>query len=286
MSLGAPAIDSYKNDPVCRASRALVDAGIVVVAAAGNNGKDANGNKVYGQIHSPGNEPSVITVGAANTFGTDSHADDAVATYSSRGPTRSSYTDANGVKHYDNLIKPDLVAPGNKLIFAESDMGSSGGGGGTPNLLVQQNPQLDSGIVDRNNKRLMYLSGTSMATPVVSGAAALMLQLNPKLTPNMVKMALMYTADPLPGFNMLEQGTGELNIEGAARLAKSIRTDLTSNTQADSPMLNGPAPNPQTTIGGNTFTWSQGIILKHWYATGTALITNYQTYYAHGRGAG
>src|SRR6185503_12600192 len=132
MSLGAPAIDTYKNDPVCRASRALVDAGIVVVAAAGNNGKDANGNKIYGQVHSPGNEPSVITVGAANTFGTESHTDDGVATYSSRGPTRSSYTDSNGVKHYDNLIKPDLIAPGNKLIFAESDLGNSGGGGGTP----------------------------------------------------------------------------------------------------------------------------------------------------------
>jgi hypothetical protein len=112
MSLGAPAIDSYKNDPVCRASRALVDAGIVVVAAAGNNGKQANGNKVYGQIHAPGNEPSVITVGAAvNTFGTDSHADDGVATYSSRGPTRSSYKDGNGVKHYDNLIARILSCP-------------------------------------------------------------------------------------------------------------------------------------------------------------------------------
>src|SRR5205807_7350050 len=77
MSLGAPAISSYKNDPICRASRALVDAGIVVVAAAGNNGKDANGNKIYGMIHSPGNEPSVITVGAANTFGTDNRNDDA-----------------------------------------------------------------------------------------------------------------------------------------------------------------------------------------------------------------
>src|SRR5215831_4428458 len=282
MSLGAPAIDTYKNDPVCRAARAVVDAGIVVVAAAGNNGKDANGNKIYGEIHSPGNEPSVITVGAANTFGTESHTDDGVATYSSRGPTRSSYTDASGVKHYDNLIKPDLIAPGNKLIFAESDLGNSGGGGGTPNLLIQQNPQLDSGISDRNNKRLMYLSGTSMATPAVSGAAALLLQLNPKLTPNMVQMALMYTADPLPGWNLLEQGTGELNIEGAARLAKAIRTDINSSTPQDAPMLSGPAPNPQTTIGGQTFTWAQGINLKHWYATGSALETNYQSYYRQG----
>src|SRR4029450_1639788 len=110
----------------------------------GNNGKDRNSRKIYGQGHAPGNEPSVITVGAANTFGTDSHADDTVATYSSRGPTRSSYTDASGVKHYDNLLKPDLIAAGNKLIFPEADMGSSGGGGGEPNMLVQQNPQLDS----------------------------------------------------------------------------------------------------------------------------------------------
>src|SRR5207245_6820117 len=118
MSLGTPAVSTYKNDPVCRAARALVDAGIVVVAAAGNNGKDANGRKIYGQIHSPGNEPSVITVGAANTFGTDARSDDTVTTYTSRGPTRSYWTDPDNTRHYDNLIKPDLVAPGNKIVGA------------------------------------------------------------------------------------------------------------------------------------------------------------------------
>ena len=76
MSLGTMAIDSYKNDPLCRAARRLVDAGIVVVAAAGNNGKDSAGQKLYGHIHSPGNEPSVITVGATNTRGTDQRDDD------------------------------------------------------------------------------------------------------------------------------------------------------------------------------------------------------------------
>ncbi|HWT01566.1 MAG TPA: S8 family serine peptidase, partial [Pyrinomonadaceae bacterium] len=92
LSLGTPAVDSYRDDPLCQAARRLVDAGVVVVAAAGNEGKDGNGQKIYGQIHSPGNEPSVITVGASNSFGTDARGDDAVTTYSSRGPTRSFWT--------------------------------------------------------------------------------------------------------------------------------------------------------------------------------------------------
>src|ERR1043166_8564719 len=117
MSLGTPAINSYEDDPVCNAVRKLVDAGVVVVAAAGNLGKDANGNKVYGAIHCPGNEPSVITVGASNSFGTDGRNDDTVTTYSSRGPTRSFSVDSYGLVHYDNIIKPDLVAPGNKIRF-------------------------------------------------------------------------------------------------------------------------------------------------------------------------
>src|SRR4030095_7791369 len=63
LSLGMPAIDSYRDDPVCRSVRRLVDVGVVVFAAAGHKGADADGNKVYGHIHSPGNEPSAITVG-------------------------------------------------------------------------------------------------------------------------------------------------------------------------------------------------------------------------------
>src|SRR5215813_1097461 len=277
MSLGAPAINSYKNDPVCRAARALVDAGLVVVAAAGNNGKDGNGNKIYGQIHSPGNEPSVITVGATNTLGTDARNDDTVASYSSRGPTRSYTSDASGFKDYDNLVKPDLVAPGNKLIFAESDAGT------IDNLLVRLHPELDSGLTDSDNRKLMYLSGTSMATPIVAGTAALLLQANPKLTPNMVKALLMYTAQPIAKANMLEQGAGELNVEGAVRLAKLVRTDLSNATPTGSPFLtNSTPPNPQTTIAGQTFSWSQGLIVKYSYLKGTNLIMKYQPIYAHG----
>src|SRR5205814_2120808 len=136
LSLGMPAINSYKFDPLCVAARALVDRGIVVVAAAGNNGKNSAGQKVYGQIHSPGNEPSVMTVGAVDTHGTDQRNDDTIATYSSRGPTRSFWTDVDGVQHFDNLLKPEISAPGNKTVFAQSPN----------NYLLSQNPALDATV--------------------------------------------------------------------------------------------------------------------------------------------
>src|SRR5689334_757029 len=253
MSLGMPAVDSYRDDPICRAVRRLVDAGVVVFAAAGNNGKDDDGNKLYGHIHSPGNEPSAITVGATNTFGTDARNDDGVATYSSRGPTRSYTSDDDGVDHYDNIIKPDIVAPGNKLIEAEA----------VSNYLVTQTPSLDAGVSGAVQRKMMFLSGTSMATPVAAGAAALMLQANPGLTPNLVKALLMYTAQPLAGFNMLEQGAGQLNIDGAVRMAQLVRNDLSSSTTVGSPLLTvATPPDAQTTIGNQTFTWSRGIVLN------------------------
>ena len=80
MSIGMLAVQSYRNDPVCLAVRRLANLGIVPVAAAGNNGKNGAGQKLYGHIHSPGIEPSAITVGASNTFATDGRNDDGVAT--------------------------------------------------------------------------------------------------------------------------------------------------------------------------------------------------------------
>ncbi|MEN3333488.1 MAG: serine protease AprX [Blastocatellia bacterium] len=273
MSLGTPAVTSYMNDPICIAVRRLVDAGIVVVAAAGNDGKDENGQAVYGRIHSPGIEPSAITIGCSNSMGTNSRADDAMATYSSRGPTRSYWTDSDGVNHYDNLVKPDLVAPGNKVIQAEAE----------DNYLVTTYPQLETHLYWDDHKRLMYLSGTSMASPQVAGAVALMLQANPTLTPNLVKAILMYTAQPLAGYNLFEQGAGELNIEGAVRLAKAVRTSLNAQTPLGSPLLNVIIPPvPMTTIALTTFIWAQGVIGDYSYMTGVDLMTKYQFIFGQG----
>ena len=162
MSLGTPAINSYKNDPICKAVRRLSDAGIVVVAAAGNNGKTLSGQKMYGGIHSPGNEPSAITVGASNTYGTDARNEDSIATYSSRGPSRGFTVDAYGTRHYDNSIKPDLVAPGNKIVSAEA----------VNNVLVKTHPELETNNYPTTNMKVMFMSGTSVSAPVVAGTAA------------------------------------------------------------------------------------------------------------------
>jgi serine protease AprX len=283
LSLGAPAVDSYRIDPLCKAVRALVDSGLVVVAAAGNDGKLSDtrlgpeGTKVYGLIHAPGNEPSAITVGASNTFGTNDRRDDTVTSFSSRGPTRSSWTDESGAKHYDNLVKPDLVAPGNKVVYAEA----------LDNHLVRNNGHLhvtpnESNGVGAANKRMMYMSGTSVSAPVVAGATALLLQANPSLTPNLVKMILMYTAQPLAGFNQLEQGAGQLNIEGAVRLARLVRTDLAIKARVGDPLLTAAAPAPQSTVEGYSFHWGRGITVNHAFLIGDALATRYQKVYAKG----
>ena len=276
MSLGGLAIDSYTNDPLCVKVRALAAKGILVVAAAGNEGKNATtGQKLYGHIHSPANDPTVLTVGAVNTFGTDSRSDDSVATYSSHGPTRSYYT-RNGVKIHDNIIKPDLVAPGNKVVSAKSDFTS---------MLPAMYPSLSTPTLngaDQTNL-MMYLSGTSMAAPAVSGAAALLLQVNPKLTPSMIKMILQYTAQPINGANMYEQGAGQMNIEGAVRLARVYRSDLDFSLSATSGMSllasGATFPTASSILNGANCTWAQGILTDHGYIKGQTLAGNFHNVY-------
>ena len=198
MSVGAQIHESYWTDPLTLAAKRVVDAGVVVVAAAGNWGKNSAGDPVWGGIAAPGNAPWVITVGGSSTNGTPNRGDDTMGTYSSRGPT-----------YIDWGAKPDLVAPGTGTVSLSSP-GSTYYTTHAAGLL----PGSDGGL------EYMSLSGTSMAAPVVSGVVAQMLQANPSLTPNAVKAILEYTAQKYPNYKPLEQGAGFLNAVGAVRLAR------------------------------------------------------------------
>ena len=202
LSVAAGVYESYTTDPLTLAARRAVEAGIVVVSAAGNLGKSAEGLPQYGGISAPGNAPWVITVGASSHNGTVNRADDVVAGFSSRGPSA-----------IDFQAKPDLVAPG-VGIESIAEAGST---------LWNTKPLMRLwGTVPTATEPYLSLSGTSMAAPVVAGTIALMLQANPGLTPNLVKAVLQYTAEAHTTYNGLTQGAGFLNARGAVELAQSV----------------------------------------------------------------
>jgi serine protease AprX len=200
LSVASGVFESYWNDPLTLAAKRAAEAGIIVVAAAGNLGQDASGRTQWGGVTSPGNAPWVLTVGASSHQGTVRRSDDVVANFSSHGPT-----------WLDFAAKPDIVAPG-VGIESLSDPRST--------LYELLKPYLLNGLIPVGYKPYLSLSGTSMATPVVAGTVALMLEANPKLTPNAVKAILQYTAESREGQTPLAQGAGFLNAKGAIRLAK------------------------------------------------------------------
>src|SRR6202167_678404 len=181
LSLGHPVYESFTLDPLCQAVEAAWKAGITVVAAAGNMGRDNSiGTMGYATINSPANDPYVITVGAMNANGTPWRSDDKIASYSSKGPTL-----------LDHVVKPDLVAPGNNVVSLLA----------SPNCtLATEHPDtlISASTYEKGVSGLssdyFKLSGTSMATPVVSGAAALLVTEEPSLGPDQIKARLMKTA--------------------------------------------------------------------------------------------
>ncbi len=258
LSLGRPVYGSYATDPLCQAVEQAWKAGITVVVAAGNFGRvTVNGSNGHGTITAPGNDPFVITVGAMKTNGTGSRADDTIASYSSKGPTS-----------YDHVIKPDLVAPGN-LIRSTISYGST-----LAALLPANKVKGTTGSYD-----YMTLSGTSMATPVVSGAVALLLQQDSTLTPDQIKARLMKTAnktfpvssvatDPLTGqtytsyYDMFTVGAGYLDIAAAVSNTDKAPTTQGSALSPWAGWSNGTVSgyNGNATVNGNSVVWGSSVV--------------------------
>ena len=205
LSFGTDAIQTYLLDPLDYAVEHVWQSGIVVVVAAGNRGS------LPATINKPGDDPFVITVGAADLKGTVSASDDAVASFSSRGPT------------HDLLLKPDLVAPGVGMVSLRAP-GST---------LDTEYPAA------RIGNFYFKGSGTSQAAAVVSGVAALMIQAKPSITPDVVKAALVGTANKkmggFLGLGLIGAGAGLVDATAAVNAAL---TNTYANQPANGGLLN------------------------------------------------
>jgi serine protease AprX len=185
ISLNSTVPEPYHTSALDAAVEILWFNGIVVVVAAGNNGTGSGPVTLY----PPANDPFVITVGAAEDKGTPALSDDMVGFFSAYGTTESGFA------------KPDLVAPGRHVISTLAGTGAY--------AYVNH-------VSNRVNDSYFRMSGTSMAAPVVAGAAALLLQDEPNLTPDQVKYRLMATANAgWPGYAPDRAGAGYLDVPAA-----------------------------------------------------------------------
>ena len=235
LSLGHAVLESIFSDPLVQAVERLSRKGIVVVTAAGNKGiNPATGNPGYGGVGVPCNAPSSLCVGSLDTKGTSGLHDDEVAPSSSRGPTR-----------FDLLAKPDLVAPGVNIVSLAAP-GSR---------LFEEFPHLRVIGAD-GTEDYFTLSGTSMASPAVAGAAVKLLAENRALSVHTLKIALQFTARLVKHTDVLTQGAGALNIPGALMLADAIDPFAPHGTTWIGHSLTA----ANTDAAGNMIRWSRRII--------------------------
>ena len=272
LSLGRAAYEGYKLDPLCQAVEAAWKAGIVVVVAAGNEGRnDSFHTDGYGTIAAPGDDPYVITVGAMKPMETVSRADDLIASYSSKGPTL-----------YDHIVKPDIVAPGNMLISVLASSSSTLAKAAPGNVVALSSYSTNA----KGVASYFTLSGTSMATPVVSGAVALLLQKSAGLTPDQVKARLMKSAyktfprystatDPTTGkrytsqYDIFTVGAGYLDIQAALS-----STDLAPSTSgsAKSPAVARDKSGNVYLVKGSSILWGGSIMWGTSVVWGTSVL--------------
>ena len=182
MSLGFVPFESTTVNPLDQAVEQAWNSGVTVVASAGNAGP------FNGTILSPGDDPLIITVGALADNGLLNVSQDTMTSFSSVGPTFP-----------DGWVKPDLVTSGRSVISLEAP-GST---------VATQNPTAQVGTAN------FVGSGTSFASAITAGAAALVLEAHPNDTPNQVKAALLGTTNQGPVGNPFVDGHGALNVAGA-----------------------------------------------------------------------
>ena len=182
LSFGTNPEQSYVLDPLSYAAEVAWRHGIFVVVAGGNSGN------TNGQLNNPAYNPRVMAVGADQTFGTADIRDDIIPTWSSRG---------------DGLRKPDLVAPGKSVKSLRV----------TGSYIDEQYP---AAVVE---SRFFRGSGTSQSAAIVSGAAALLLQQRPGLSPDQLKKLFTSTAAKLTGTDPMGQGAGLIDVRAATAAA-------------------------------------------------------------------
>ena len=208
---------SFQSDPLDKAVEKLWFNGVVVVAAAGNFG---SAGTAVDMSYAPGNDPFVITVGAADQHSTATTSDDTIAPWSAYGHTG------------DGFAKPELSAPGRYLVGAVNTASAF------PQIAPTRVRSL-SGVFRIHT--YMWMSGTSFAAPIVAGAAAQILARHPGWTPDQVKGALMLSARylPLAGF---AGGVGEIDAAAAAALANPPNP----NENLDAFVVSDPATGQRT----------------------------------------
>jgi serine protease AprX len=183
ISYGTNSVQPYSVDPLAFAAEQAWKQGIVVVAAAGNSGYQ-KGRGAPG-LASPAYDPYLIAVGATTRNGNGKGAKDQMASFSASGPG------CGGCRN------PDLVAPGSHLQGLR-----------VPGSFVDSSTP--PGLIDA---RFQRGSGTSEATAVVSGAAALVLQKYPWLTPDALKKFLTSETEKVPGADDKAQGKGRIDLD-------------------------------------------------------------------------
>ncbi|WP_299037838.1 S8 family serine peptidase [uncultured Pseudokineococcus sp.] len=191
LSYGTGSTQPADLDPLAHAVESAWRAGVVVVVAAGNDGEGGPS-----PLTMPAADPWVLAVGSSDHRGTPSRADDAVGAWTSSG------TDAR---------RPDLLAPGKSVVSLR-----------VPGSLADvEHPE--GRVTGDAEGRFFRGTGTSQSAAVVSGAAALLLQRDPSLTPDQVKGLLVASAEPLAGDGSPVQGAGELDVLGAVQLLDAQR---------------------------------------------------------------